>query len=386
MTAFSQAALSNGTMINQLKTIQVLGMGGYGQVYLAKHIDTHKLYAIKSLPQAGLDLRQKTFQRTEIGLHSRLSAHPHIIRLEHVIRQPGWIHVVMEYGPEGDLFSSIADSNTYYGNHNLIRKIFLQLLDAVSYCHDNHVYHRDLKPENILVFDSGNTIKLADFGLATTDPISKDYGCGSGFYFSPECQGDFEHPSHRVGYASAPNDIWSLGIVLINLAAGRNPWRQASLKDETFKAYLADPDLLLKILPISRELNQILKRILCVDPIRRIELEELRERILRCRFFTRTPDCERYEAHSRQKSRPLLVVKPLSPQATLPPSPPTTPRTHCPSTSWQKWSPPISPILSFQGHTAPSPMAKESLESMVCTPKNSDGPDSLLSSMCTLTV
>lgn len=84
-------------------------------------------------------------------------------------------------------------------------------------------------------------------------------------------------------------------MILINLAAGRNPWKQASLKDETFRAYLADPDFLLKILPISRELNRILKRIFCIDPLRRIGLKELKHRIQQCKYFTRTAEVDRWE-------------------------------------------------------------------------------------------
>lgn len=148
-----------------------------------------------------------------------------------------------------------------------------------------------------------------------------------------ECQGDLRKASSqrrsatRVGYATAPNDVWALGVILINLAAGRNPWRQASLTDETFCAYLADPNFLLKILPISRELNQILKRIFCVDPLRRISLDELRERIKRCKHFTRTPQVERLESRSR------LSVNSSIPKVVLPPSPPASPR-H--SSSWKQ--------------------------------------------------
>ncbi|CDS13446.1 hypothetical protein LRAMOSA05622 [Lichtheimia ramosa] len=323
-----------GTRINNYEIVNVLGEGAYGQVYLAKDIHTRRLYAIKSLRQQRLDERQRAFQRTEIALHSKLSGHPHIIQLERVIREPErWTHVVLEYGPEGDLFSAITERDIYVGNHALIRHVFLQLVDAVSYCHQQGVYHRDLKPENILVFDNGRTVKLADFGLATTEPITSDYGCGSTFYFSPECQGDLRKASSqrrsatRVGYATAPNDVWALGVILINLAAGRNPWRQASLTDETFCAYLADPNFLLKILPISRELNQILKRIFCVDPLRRISLDELRERIKRCKHFTRTPQVERLESRSR------LSVNSSIPKVVLPPSPPASPR-H--SSSWKQ--------------------------------------------------
>ncbi|CAO3592945.1 unnamed protein product [Absidia cylindrospora] len=202
----------------------------------------------------------------------------------------------MEYAPEGDLFTAITERDLFAGNHPLIRRVFLQLLDAVEHCHSNGVYHRDLKSENVLVFDGGRTIKLADFGLATLDPISTDYGCGSTFYFSPECQGDLaKQRQQRVGYATVPNDIWALGVILINLAAGRNPWKQASLQDETFRAYLGDPDFLLKILPISRELNRILKRIFCIDPLRRIGLKELKYRIQQCKYFTRTAEVDRWE-------------------------------------------------------------------------------------------
>ncbi|CDS09637.1 hypothetical protein LRAMOSA10997 [Lichtheimia ramosa] len=309
-----------GTRISNYEIVNVLGEGAYGRVYLAKQIDSKKLapklYAIKSLRQAKLDDRQRAFQRTEIGLHARLSStsDQHIIRLERVVREPGWVHMVMEYGPEGDLFSAITERDLYIGNHQLIRHVFLQLIDAVRHCHRHNVYHRDLKPENILVFDRGRSVKLADFGLATTQAVSNEYGCGSTFYFSPECQGDLRKKKHRVGYATAPNDVWSLGVILINLTTGRNPWRQASLTDETFCAYLSDPDFLLQILPISRELNQILKRIFCVDPLRRISLDELYERIKRCKHFTRTPHVERLEMQ-QDLARDLL-----------PPSPPATPR------------------------------------------------------------
>ncbi|KAG0167932.1 hypothetical protein DFQ30_005492 [Apophysomyces sp. BC1015] len=341
MTTLTRPTLPNGSYIGDYKILDVLGFGGYGQVYLGQHIYTKMKYAIKSLPQTGLDERQKAFQRTEISLHSKM-CHPNIIRLDRVIRQSAWIHVVLEYGPEGDLFSAIADKDLYYGNHQRIRRTFLQLLDAVSYCHENSVYHRDLKPENILVFDDGRVVKLADFGLATPSAISEEHGCGSSYYFSPECQGDIAQ-DHHMGYSSAANDIWSLGIILINLAAGRNPWRHASPKDETFRAYVENPDLLFKILPISRELNQILKRVLSIDPDHRIGLDELRQRIKRCKYFTRTPECVAYEAAERSRAaaaRPTglccVVGKPTatSPDKAattvattgMPPTPPDTPR------------------------------------------------------------
>ncbi|CAO3635830.1 unnamed protein product [Mucor fragilis] len=332
-----------GTIIQDLEIVKVLSIGPYGQVYMARHIQTFKRYAIKSLPHVGLDSRQLAFQRNEITLHSHLSDHPHIIRLEKVVQTSEWTHAILEYGSEGDLFSAITEKSIYHGNHTLIRDVFLQLIDAVRYSHDNHIFHRDLKPENVLVFNGGRTVKLADFGLATTDAISTDYGCGSTFYYSPECQGGLDRQK-RVGYATAPNDVWALGIILINLSAGRNPWRLASLDDETFCGFLHDPNLLLKILPISAELNKILKRIFCLDPHRRITLDELYIRIQRCTYFTRTPEVTRYESMmastvintkrtKKAKSRPSKLELFNQPSVVDLPSPPQTPNQDTMTTS-----------------------------------------------------
>ncbi|KAG1448792.1 hypothetical protein G6F56_008844 [Rhizopus delemar] len=309
------------SLIENLSIIKTLGKGAYGEVYLGLDVETNKKYAIKTLSRR---TQQQSFQeRMEIGLHARLSDHPNVIGLKRVIRQQETkqTHVVMEYGPEGDLFAAITERDLYTGNHPMIRKVFLQLLDAVSYCHENGVYHRDLKTENILVFDGGNTVKLADFGLATTNTVSQEFGCGSTFYFSPECKGDLLRGLNHIGYATAPNDVWALGVILINLSTGRNPWKQASLQDETFRAYLRNPDFLLQILPISQELNRIIKRIFCIDPARRINLRDLKERISQCRYFTRTAESDRYERIYRL-SRPLQLPlsPPISPKRTPEPS------------------------------------------------------------------
>lgn len=106
------------------------------------------------------------------------------------------------------------------------------------------------------------------------------------------------------------------------MATGRNPWKQASLKDETFRAFLADPDFLLSILPISRELNRILKRIFCIDPMRRITLVELKEKIRNCKYFTRTAEVDRWEYNAQQQIRRQQQRKQC---VDLPPSPPSTP-------------------------------------------------------------
>ena len=99
-----------------------------------------------------------------------------------------------------------------------------------------------------------------------------------------ECQQSSPKPFSC--YASAPNDIWSLGVILVNLTCGRNPWKRACLDDSTFKAFMRDRNFLRTILPISNDLNFILQRIFEVDPRRRITLPELRDLIVCCPSLT----------------------------------------------------------------------------------------------------
>jgi len=271
-------------LAGRLQLTGVLGVGAYGVVYTAIDLHTSMQYAVKALNKLGLEPRQQRFQQREIQLHYQASFHPNVVSLVKIMDTPDCTYVVIEYCPEGDLFSNITERGKYVGNDFMAKSIFLQILEAVEYCHSIGIYHRDLKPENILVTDDGMTAKLADFGLATTERITSDYGCGSTFYMSPECQQSAPKPF--ASYASAPNDIWSLGVILVNLTCGRNPWKRACYEDSTFRAYMRDRNFLKSILPLSSELNAILNRIFEVDPSKRITIPELKELIMSCERFT----------------------------------------------------------------------------------------------------
>jgi serine/threonine protein kinase len=87
---------------------------------------------------------------------------------------------------------------------------------------------------------------------------------------STECQETNPHP--MACYQSAPNDVWSLGVILVNLTCGRNPWKRASVEDSTYKAYRKDPNFLKTILPVTDECDAILRRIFDLNPSTRITL------------------------------------------------------------------------------------------------------------------
>ena len=99
-----------------------------------------------------------------------------------------------------------------------------------------------------------------------------------------ECQGTAF--ALQGNYSPMHNDIWSLGIILLNLATGRNPWKSATADDPTFQAYLRSPNSFLpSVLPISSEVNKILVGMLDIDYRRRLPLREVRRAISQVKSF-----------------------------------------------------------------------------------------------------
>ena len=172
-------------LAGRIQLTDVLGVGAYGTVYKARDIQAGTQYAVKALNKVHLDARQRKFQQREIQLHYLASRHSNVVSMEKILDTPDCTYVILEYCPEGDLFSRITETGDYVGKEEKARRVFLQILDAVQHCHSQGIYHRDLKPENILVRDQGRTVKLADFGLATQSRVTSDFGCGSTFYMSP---------------------------------------------------------------------------------------------------------------------------------------------------------------------------------------------------------
>ena len=190
---------------SSLQLTGIVGTGAYGVVYSAVDSKTNVRYAVKCLGKFNadgtpLDRRQVAFQTREIRLHYLASTHANVVSILKIIDYPDAIYVILEYCPEGDLFYNITERGQYVGKDELAKKVFLQILDAVEHCHNLGIYHRDLKPENVLVSDHGETVKLADFGLATSSDRSEDYGCGSTFYMSP---GRSIHPAQANSLSSS---------------------------------------------------------------------------------------------------------------------------------------------------------------------------------------
>ncbi|OCH87827.1 kinase-like protein, partial [Obba rivulosa] len=263
-----------------------LGEGAFGVVYRALDLSssswspTYRAVKIirKSVPD--VPMMHELLQR-ETKLHRLVADIPNVLTLYGVFQSNNYMYLVLDYCPGGNLSDHIIEG-TFEKNDALVRKVFVQILDAVHECHERGVYHRDLKPENILCRKDGSGVYLADFGLATDAPRSEEFGCGSSYWMSPECIG---YGYGYVPYSTRQSDMWSLGIILVNIIASCYPWHKAEVEDISFSEFLDDPCSFYDRLPISRGAREILERVFRMHPVARITIPKLREAILNVDSF-----------------------------------------------------------------------------------------------------
>ncbi|KAH9924175.1 kinase-like domain-containing protein [Fomitopsis serialis] len=209
-----------------LAVTRVLGAGSNGVVFLAEDTaspSTHTLYyAVKCMPKALFGTRRYQNQRQEIQNHMVASTIPNVVTLHRVIEDHRFYYL----------------GGVARGDHAHIKRIMVQIIDAVQACHHIGVFHRDIKPENIMISTDGTRVYLSDFGLSTTQRYSTTFGCGSQYYMSPECLGKL---GIDPAYSTRTNDVWALGIILTAMITGHNPWHKASYFDDCYRAYIEDP-------------------------------------------------------------------------------------------------------------------------------------------------
>ncbi|KAI1777709.1 kinase-like protein [Hypoxylon cercidicola] len=145
-----------------------------------------------------------------------------------------------------------------------VRRFMLELVDAVSYMHSKGIFHRDIKPENIFLTESGS-MKLGDFGLATTDRWSYETTVGSDRYMSPE-----QYDSAGAGYSPAQADIWAVGVCLLNILFSRNPFTVPNESDPLFLDFSRDKQSLFDVFPtMSQDTYEVIVECMNLDPSKR---------------------------------------------------------------------------------------------------------------------
>ncbi len=258
--------------------VREIGRGGMGTVYLAVRADAEyeKQVAIKVVSSGlGLEELRRRF-RTERQILARLD-HPNIAKLLDGGTTPeGAPYVVMDY-VEGRPITEFGESRglTVPGRIRLFRLV----CGAVQYAHQNLVVHRDLKPGNILVTGDG-VPKLLDFGIArlldSDVPGDLTQTIASLRLMTP----DYASPEQMRGEpVTILSDVYSLGVVLYELLAGRRPYRVTSTAPRDLeRLFDTEPAAPSTVRPLSKDLDAIVSMAMRREPERRYaSVEQLSE-------------------------------------------------------------------------------------------------------------
>ncbi|XVE58293.1 hypothetical protein DITRI_Ditri04bG0158500 [Diplodiscus trichospermus] len=203
--------------------------------------------------------------RREVKILKALSAHKHMIKFYDVFEDANNVYIVMELCEGGELLDRILSRGGRYTEEDA-KKIVVQILSVVAFCHLQGVVHRDLKPENFLFTtrDEDAPMKIIDFGLS--DFIRPDQRLndivGSAYYVAPEVL----HRSYSV-----EADMWSIGVITYILLCGSRPF-WARTESGIFRSVLrADPNFDDSPWPsVSAEAKDFVKRLLNKDHRKRM--------------------------------------------------------------------------------------------------------------------
>ena len=217
---------------DRYQVVRVLGRGAFGTVYLARERLLHRLVVIKALnPELAGDEQERTRLLREARTVAQLS-HPAIVPLLAYGETETTVYMVMPY-VSGETLAERLRREGGRLDYREVRRLLIEIADALAYAHSEGVLHRDLKPENILLERAGALdddlpprVRLIDFGVAafpTRDPgVSPTYETwGTPQFMAPEQA--FGEPE-----MDPRSELYSLGVLGFLLLGGRLPFEATS--------------------------------------------------------------------------------------------------------------------------------------------------------------
>jgi serine/threonine protein kinase len=277
-----------GQQLGNYRLVNLLGQGGYAEVYLGQHVRFKQQAAIKVL-HAHLSEQEAEHFQQEAETIATL-AHPGIIRVLDFDVQDGVPFLVIDYAPGGTLRRRYPKGNLV--PLPVIVSTVKQVADALHYAHEQKFIHRDVKPENMLL-GRREEVLLSDFGIATIAHSTSSLGVGS-----EGASGTLAYmaPEQIEGHPRAASDQYALGIVVYEWVCGERPFEGSA--SEVMAQHLSVPPVPLheRRPTISAEVEQVVLRALSKDP---------KARFASVADFSAA--LEQASQHGRQ--RPLLICQ-----------------------------------------------------------------------------
>jgi len=246
--------------------LELVGRGGYGQVFRARQPAFGRTVAIKLLFGGQDDAVTRRRFRRECRALGAVSSHPHIVAVHDAGETPdGEPYLVMDFVPGGSLADLLARSGPLPPPE--VTAIGVKLAGALHTAHLAGVLHRDVKPENVLLSDYGEP-QLADFGIAQSATPGTATVTATAAAMTPS-----HTPPERFagGPASVVTDVYAVASTLFTVLAGRSPF-QGSAEESIYAVIsraMADPAPDLRPLGVPDALARVVERALSKDPAER---------------------------------------------------------------------------------------------------------------------
>ena len=293
--------------LSDFQTLQELGVGSFGRVFLVMHKITKAQYAIKAIDKRNKNnIEGKPYFRREIEIMYKIH-HPNVVRLFGHFEDNQNCYFIMEYVNQGNLCTLMEKQTNKCLEPQIVAGLLKDLIRAVYFLHqmDPPIIHRDIKPENALLAE-GLVLKLTDFGWSNYIDDSGDIRntfCGTPIYLAPEMIRGTGHDEHI--------DIWCIGCLMYELLTGSPPFSGPNKEG-----------LMLNILHMkinypknmNADAKDLLQKILLQDPNQRISLVDM----LKHPFFTKYfPNAVNELTKPNHNDIPPYVISKDTPQSVL---------------------------------------------------------------------
>jgi serine/threonine-protein kinase len=271
-------SLTAGTRLGSYEIVSLLGSGGMGEVYKAKDTKLGRDVAIKVLPEEVASDRERLRRFEQEARSASALNHPNIITIYDIGEQDRIHYIAMEY-VAGKTLGDLIPANGMTLDRFL--QIAVPLADGLAAAHQKGIVHRDLKPGNVMLSDEAR-VKILDFGLAKL-VRREDFGS----FTAPEAPTvsrvtrtgtvmgtmGYMAPEHLRGERTDErSDIFSLGVLLYEMATGVRPFRAPTSPDVISEILRDTPQPVDQVRPgLPHDLGRIIRRCLEKEPGHRFQ-------------------------------------------------------------------------------------------------------------------